>query len=118
MVRRRADNAVSFYMCSCQLVCGPYQNYRQYRFPLVNLDIIRVTLGGVPAKGVRMMMGRFRCKSDRGFTLIQLLVVIAVIVILIAFALPMLHQTQRGSGRVTCASNLKQIGLAMIMYMN
>jgi type II secretory pathway pseudopilin PulG len=65
-----------------------------------------------------MMISSPRRKSNRGFTLFQLLVVIAVIVILFAFALPVIHRMQQGSHRSGCATNLKQIGLAMIMYMN
>src|SRR4051812_21828157 len=56
----------------------------------------------------------------RGFTYIELLVVIGLILIALAFLLPTLHSTRRGetSTRVRCASNLRQIGQAMLLYSN
>jgi len=65
-----------------------------------------------------MMKLQRNCNSSRAFTLTQLLVVVGIIAILLAFLTPMLNRARQGSGRVLCASNLKQIGLAMLMYMN
>lgn len=51
-----------------------------------------------------------------GFTLIELLVVIAVIAIIAAILFPVFAKVREKARQTTCASNLKQIGLAIAQY--
>lgn len=64
-------------------------------------------------KSIRRRLGAV---SKRGFTLIEVLVVVAIIALLVSILIPALHNARRQAKVVQCASNLKTIGHALVFY--
>ena len=56
--------------------------------------------------------------SRRAFTLIELLVVLAIMGLLISIIMPSLYQARRNAERTTCATRLRDVGMAMRSYLD
>ncbi|MEO1130524.1 MAG: type II secretion system protein [Planctomycetota bacterium] len=65
----------------------------------------------IPSSGTRSSQ-----RSQRGFSLVDLLVSLSVLAVLVAVLMPSLAAAQEAARRTKCASNIRQIGLGLQMY--
>src|SRR5689334_3193944 len=59
-----------------------------------------------------------RPRRKRGFGIIELMILIGIIALAVAMLLPSLCRSRETANRVKCASNLRQIGQALLLYAN
>src|SRR6058998_2774448 len=57
-------------------------------------------------------------RARAGFTLVQLLVVIGMIALLIGILMPVLSKARAAANRTACRSNIRQLGIGILMYCN
>ena len=61
-------------------------------------------------------MNRFRLKSRRGFTLIEIMIVVLIIAVLLAIAIPNFMKARDTSRQKACMANLRQIDTGKVQY--
>lgn len=75
-------------------------------------------LMGFPRGSVSRRRGPFRRNAGGGFSLVELLSAIAVLVVLAAIVIGVLMGAKRSADTVICQNNMRSIGLAIVLYVN
>ena len=70
----------------------------------------------IPESGVQMVQRGFRVSSCCGFTILELLICMGIILLLLAILLPALDSARESARRIQCNDHLKQLGFALHHY--